>query len=171
MDVISVVSSIAGFVFLVASVTQICFTYLKSVRQLQKETQAITRDVSQLSRLLQTLHPLIEEVGADVPILAPGLLPPSFDSAKLRLEEKEMFLIQEDHTSCRTTLKRLQELIDRSTPQKGPLVFKSLKRYMCPLKKEALDDFQTKLARHIAIFNLALSAYSTQVRQPTPANS
>jgi hypothetical protein len=166
MDVISVVSSIAGLVFLAASVTQTCYTYLETVRKFQEETQGITRDVSQLSRLLQILQPLIEEVGAEVPIQAPVVLPPSFDPAKLRLEEREMILIQEEIAVCRATLKRLQDLIERSTPKKGTLVFKSLNRYMWPLKKEALDDFQAKLARHIATFNLALSAYSTQVRPP-----
>jgi len=163
MEVVGVVSSIASLVFLAAGVTKTCYTYLERVRQFQKETQAITRDVSQLSRLLQSLQPLVEEVGAEVPIPASNLLPPSLEAAKLRLEEKEMILIQEEIAACKGTLMGLKGLIDRSTPKKGQLGMRSLKRYIWPMKKEVLDDFQAKLARHIATFNLALSAYSTQV--------
>jgi len=163
MEAVAVASSFAGLLTLTSGVIQLGYTYIQTARKWHSEVRAITKEIIQLSGLLHTLQPLVDEISRSRQEKA--IIPPAVEVAEVRvpLEERQIDVFIKEVAACNATLEEVDAALRNSTPKARAGFGNASKRLLWLLKKPELMGFLDKLERHKATFDLSLTTYGTYI--------
>lgn len=156
MDPLSFAASLTALVTIANQLLRFCYTYTCTAVKYQREVQAITTEITQLSGILHAIQSIILDIPEGQSLNHEGV---RTDGAPLR-GTIQIFRMEEI-VSCEQTLLEITSQLGKLSPQSTTFWKITKKKLLWPLKRPSLAMLYDRLERHKTTFILALSAYGT----------
>jgi hypothetical protein len=157
MDPVSAAASLTGLITVANQLLRYCYAYTCAAVKYQREVQAITTEITQLSGILHAIQSIIVDIPEGHNLDPEGS---RTDDAHLR-NTIQLFRMEETLVACEQTLIEITNQLGKLSPRSTNFWKTTKKKLLWPLKRPSLAILFDRLERHKTTFILVLSAYGT----------